>query len=42
VDLDSTPYYANKKKIANRSFENVADLKHLGTAVTNRNLIQEE
>jgi plasmid replication initiation protein len=29
-------------KIADRSFENVAELKCLGTRVTNQNLIQEE
>jgi hypothetical protein len=29
-------------KIANRSFENVAQFRYLGTKVTNQNLIQEE
>jgi hypothetical protein len=29
-------------KIANRSFENVSQLRYLGMTVTNRNLIQEE
>jgi hypothetical protein len=29
-------------KIANRSFDNVSHFKHLGTAETNQNLIQEE
>jgi hypothetical protein len=29
-------------KIANRSFENVVQLKYLGTILTNQNLIQEE
>jgi hypothetical protein len=29
-------------KIANRSFENAAQFKYLGTTVTNRNLIQVE
>jgi hypothetical protein len=30
------------KKIANRSFENVALFRYLGTNITNQNLIQEE
>jgi hypothetical protein len=29
-------------KTANRSFENVAQFKHLGMTATNQNLIQEE
>jgi hypothetical protein len=29
-------------KIANRSFENMSQLKYLGTTVTNQKLIQEE
>jgi hypothetical protein len=29
-------------KIANRSFENVAPSKYLGTAITDQNLIQDE
>jgi hypothetical protein len=29
-------------KIANRSFENLAQFKYLGTTITNQNLIQEE
>jgi hypothetical protein len=29
-------------KIANRSFENLSQLRYLGTTVTNQNLIQDE
>jgi hypothetical protein len=29
-------------RIANRCFENVAQFRHLGTTITNENLIQEE
>jgi hypothetical protein len=29
-------------KIANKSFENVAQFRYFGTAVTNQNLIKEE
>jgi ribosomal protein S2 len=29
-------------KIGNRSFENVAQFRYLGTTITNQNLIQEE
>jgi hypothetical protein len=29
-------------KIANRSFENMSQFKHLGIIITNQNLIQEE
>jgi hypothetical protein len=32
----------NYIKIANRSFENVAQFKYLGTAATNQNIIHEE
>jgi hypothetical protein len=32
----------NDIKMGNRSFENVAQFKYLGTTVTNQNLIQEE
>jgi hypothetical protein len=32
----------HKMKTANRSSENVAQLKYFGTPVTNQNLIQEE
>jgi hypothetical protein len=32
----------NDTKIANRSFEDVAQFRYLGMTVTNRNLIQEE
>jgi hypothetical protein len=32
----------NNVRTANRSFENVAQFKYLGTTVTNENLIQEE
>jgi ribosomal protein S2 len=32
----------NDIKIANRSFQNVAQFRYLGTTVTNQNLIQEE
>jgi hypothetical protein len=35
-------YRHQKLKIANGSFENVSQLKYLGTTVTNQNFIQEE
>jgi hypothetical protein len=36
------PHHQNAGKNHNRSFENVAQLKYLGMAVTYQNLIQEE
>jgi hypothetical protein len=52
INVDKTKYkllYSHQNadqnrdmKIANRSFENVSQFRHLGAIVTNQNLIQEE
>jgi hypothetical protein len=52
VNIDKSKYMALSRdqnadqirdiKIAYRSFENVSRFKHLGTTISNQNLIQEE
>jgi hypothetical protein len=42
VSRDQNADQNREIKIGNRSFENVSQIKYLGTTVTNRNLIQEE
>jgi hypothetical protein len=42
VSLDQNADQNRDIKIANRSFENVSQLKYLGMTVSNQNLIQEE
>jgi hypothetical protein len=40
--LQNTGQNLNIKRITNRSFENVAELKYLGTPAENNNLVLEE
>jgi hypothetical protein len=42
VSRDQNADQNPERKIGNRSFENVSQLKYLGTTVTNQNLIEEE
>jgi hypothetical protein len=42
VPRDQNAGQTREIKIGNRSFENVSQLKNLGTTVRNQNLIQEE
>jgi hypothetical protein len=42
VSRDQNAGQNGEIKIGNKSFENVSQIKYLGTAVTNQNLIQEE
>jgi hypothetical protein len=42
MSRDQNAEQNHNRKIANRCFENVAHFKHLGTRVTNKNLIEEE
>jgi hypothetical protein len=43
VDVSSPEYrQSHDIQVANRSFENVAQFKYLGTTVTNQNLFHED
>jgi hypothetical protein len=42
LSRDQNAVQIHDVKIANRSFENVAQFRYLGTTITNQNLLQEE